>query len=195
MVRAYARFGIILEMAIAVLAGFGLLYITEKSSPLRKRFAVGALFLLVAFEFFNWPPDHVLDLSQPPPVYRWLKEQPTGTVVAEYPLETNSPNPLYMFYQTVHEKPLINCAIPGTRAHRIAQVIADLSNPDTPHILKWLGAECVIVHTQEFEDSGLVKRLEELQAVRQSPDLKLYRKIDGDEIYRITCGTLDPNID
>ena len=93
MFRAYCRFGIVVMLAVAVLAGFGLKFTLERFKSQKTKLAVAAFFCgLVLFEFWNWPPYKVIDLSKVPAAYYWIKEQPKDIVIADYPLDADSPN-------------------------------------------------------------------------------------------------------
>ena len=174
MFRAYCRFGIVVMLAVAVLAGFGLKLYLER---FRKEWAKIAFTILfsgfVLFEFWNWPPFKVIDLSKFPAVYYWLKEQPEDVVIAEYPLDTNSPNEMYKFYQTKHEKKIINGTIPGTEANKFAQKIVNLSNLRTARILKWIGVKYVIVHIDGYKNTEDVAMVEELNNISKNHGIKL----------------------
>ena len=145
MFRAYCRFGIVVMFAVAVLAGFGLYFILERFKSYKIKIAILCLFCgLVLFEFWNWPPYKVIDVSRVPAVYYWLKGQPENFVIAEYPLDTSSPSEKYKFYQITHEKKIINGTIPGTYANKLAESLTRLSDPYTAGVLKWLGVKYAI---------------------------------------------------
>jgi hypothetical protein len=182
MFRAYCRFGIVVMLAVAVLAGYGLKEIISKHRSTRApghqgtRLIVAGLFCgLVLFEFWNWPPFKVIDVSEVPAVYYWLKEQPGDFVIAEYPLDADSPNEMYKFYQTRHEKKIINGTIPGTYANKVAQTITKLSQPQTAGVLKWMGVRYVIVHREDYLNTELVEWIEELNKIPDNQGLRLVR--------------------
>jgi len=182
MFRAYCRFGVIVMLAVSVLAGFGLKFILERLKSRKVRIAVTSLFCsLVLFEFWNWPPYKVIDVSNVPAVYYWLKEQPGTFAIAEYPLDADSTNEMYKFYQTVHEKKIINGTIPGTYANKFAQAIRRLSQPETAGALKWMGVEYALVHWQGYKDTGLVDDSEELNKIPQNPGLKFIKSFSSQE--------------
>ncbi len=182
MYRAYCRFGIVVMSAVAVLAGFGLKFILEKFKSQKVKIAVASLFCsLVLFEFWNWPPYKVIDVSKVPAVYYWLKAQPEDIVIGEYPLDADSPNEMYKFYQTKHEKKIINGAIPGTYANKVAQSIRKLSQPETARVLKWMGVKYVLVHRQDYMDTGLVDDREELNKIPQNSWLKFIKTFPTQE--------------
>ena len=182
MFRAYCRFGIVMMLAVAVLAGFGLKFILERFKSQKTKVAVTALFCaLVLFEFWNYPPFKVIDLSKVPQVYYWLKEQPGGIVIAEYPLDAGSPNELYKFFQTVHEKKIINGTTPGTHANKVAQAIRRLSEPHTAGILKWMGVKYVLAHKEDYLKTDLIEDRQDLEEFPKNPELKFVKSFPPQE--------------
>ncbi len=180
--RAYCRFGIVVMLSVAVLAGFGLKFILEKFKTQKSKVAIACLFSgLVLFEFWNWPPYKVIDFSKVPAVYYWLKEEPGDFSIAEYPLDADSPNEMYKFYQTKHEKKIINGTIPGTHANKVAQTIRKLSQPQTPGVLEWMGVKYALVHRQDYIDTGLVDDMEELNKIPQNSGLKFIKSFAAQE--------------
>lgn len=211
MFRAYCRFGIVVMLAVAVLAGFGLKFFLERFKSRKTKIAVTALFCgLVLFEFWNWPPYKVIDLSRVPAVYYWLKEQPNDIVVAEYPLDYDSPSELYKFFQTVHERKIINGTIPGTHANKVAQEIRRLSAPKTASILKWMGVKYVVVHKDDYLKTDLIEDKEDMESIPQVPGLKFVKSFPPQEcpdpklmcvqktgridVYEIVAPPLNPNL-
>ncbi len=182
MFRAYCRFGIVVMLAVAVLAGFGLKLFLERFKSHKIKLAVAALSCgLVLFEFWNYPPFKVIDVSKVPAVYYWLRSQPQDSVIAEYPLDHVAPNEIYKFYQTVHEKGIINGTIPGTHANRIANTISKLSDEHVPKVLKWMGVKYVLVHRDDYLNSELAEDKEDMEKVPQNPGLRLVRSFLPEE--------------
>lgn len=181
MFRAYCRFGIVLMLAVAALAGFGLKFILERFKTQKAKFAVTILFCgLVLFEFWNYPPFKVIDVYKVPTVYYWLKDQPGDIIIAEYPLDAMSPNEMYKLYQTRHEKKIINGTIPGTYANKVAQAITKLSDFHTAGALKWMGVKYVIVHKEEYLKTELIEETEEINKIPKNPGLKLIRSFPAE---------------
>lgn len=173
MFRSYSRFGIVVMLGIAVLAGFGLKVILEKFKSTKSKIVITALFcVLVLFEFWNYPPFKVIDVSKAPQVYYWLKEQPGDFAIAEYPLDANGPNELYGFYQITHAKKMINGTFPNTLANRIAKTITQLSSSHTAGVLKWLGVKYVIVHRDAYLKSELAEDTAELDKISHNVSLR-----------------------
>ncbi|MFN7170159.1 MAG: hypothetical protein ACK4NT_02815 [Candidatus Omnitrophota bacterium] len=212
MFRAYCRFGIVLMLAIAVLAGFGLKFITLNIKHKTLNIAVTVLFCgLVLFEFWNYPPFKIIDVSRVPQVYYWLKGQSGDFAIAEYPLDADSPNEMYKFYQTRHEKKIINGTIPGTYANKVAQTIVKLSEPKTAGILKWMGVKYVLVHREDYLNTELAEWIEELGKIPKNPGLKFVKSFSSQEcpqkdmlciqetgpidVYEITAEPQEPKVE
>lgn len=176
MFRAYCRFGIVVMLAVAVLAGFSLRFILEKFNSQKMKVAITCLFSgLVLFEFWNYPPFKVIDVSKVADVYYWLKAQPQDIVIAEYPLDIDGPNEMYKLFQTVHEKKIINGTIPGTYANKVAKTISKLSESGTAGFLKWMGVRYVLVHKEDYLNTGLVEDRLELDRIPGNSGLKLVK--------------------
>jgi hypothetical protein len=168
--------------AVAVLAGFGLKFILDKFKSVKVKLAITILCCgLVLFEFWNWPPYKVIDVSKIPAVYYWLKVQPADTVIAEYPLDAISPNELYMFYQTKHEKRMINGTIPDTEASRIAKTLVKLSDKATTAKLREWGVRYILVHRSSYLESGLIEDKLELEKIPKNPNLRLIKTFPAEE--------------
>lgn len=159
MFRVYARFGVVVLLMVAALAGLGLARILDNLASRKKIYSylsVALIILLIGLEFTNVPPFRVTGISKAPPVYRWLAEQPGDFIIAEYPLwrfdqgEHNE----YLFYQRIHGKRLFNGADAGTRADQIRQEIEDISRPEAPGTLSYLKVKYVIVHYGSYPKAG-----------------------------------------
>ncbi|MFH0913485.1 MAG: hypothetical protein V1884_04310, partial [Candidatus Omnitrophota bacterium] len=182
MFRAYCRFGVMVMLAVSVLAGFGLKFILEKFNSQKKKLSLTILFCgLVMFEFWNYPPFKVINVSRVPQVYYWLKSQPQDFAIAEYPLDIAGPNEIYKFYQTKHEKKIINATTPGTYAHKVARSIIKLSDSNTANVLKWMGVKYVLVHNEDYLSTGLVEDYEELNKIPQNPGLNFIKNFPSQE--------------
>ncbi len=182
MFRAYCRFGSVLMLAIAVLAGFGLKFVLEKQKNIIAKTSMLMLFcVLVLFEFWNYPPYKVIDVSKFPAVYDWLKEQSKDIVIAEYPLDAKDQSELYKLYQTKHERRIINASARGTQANNIALTITQLSSPRTAGVLKWLGVRYAIVHQDGYLSTELMELKEELAGIPYNPGLKLVKSFPAQE--------------
>jgi len=189
MYRAYCRFGIVVMLSVAVLAGFGLKDIISKIKNQKSKILIACLFCgFVLFEFWDWPPYKVIDVSKVPQVYYWLKEQRGDFAIAEYPLDADSPNEMYKFYQIFHNKKIINGTTPGTYANEMAKKIKDLSKPETAQVLKEMGVKYVLVHYDGYLNSELFEVREEFNKISHNPNLRLVRRFSEE-----TCPSQDIN--
>lgn len=198
MFRAYCRFGIVVMLAVSILAGLGLMFILEKFRSKKKKIAIVSIFFtLVLFEFWNYPPFKVIDVSKTPQVYRWISQQKGNFTIAEYPLDAASPNEIYKFQQTKHEKKIINGTIPATFANSVAKTITKLSNPYTAGVLKWMGVKYVLVHRDAYLKTDLIQDREELNKVPLNQGIKLVKSFQPEKCPKenILCvsssGTID----
>jgi hypothetical protein len=181
MFRAYCRFGIVVMLAVTVLAGFGLKFVLDRQ---KSRVRKAALFVIICslalFEFWSYPPFKVIDFSSVPSVYYWLKEQPSDLVIAEYPLDQDDPNEMYRIYQTTHEKRMINFTIRGTYANKFAHTIVKLSDPATAQALKWMGVKYVLVHSDRYLKTELVEDMEELRKIPYNPGIRFIKRFPAE---------------
>lgn len=211
MYRAYCRFGIVLMLAVSVLAGFGLKFIIEKKGKAGKK-ALFALFSgLLLFEFWSYPPLKSIDVTAVPSVYYWLREEPKETILAEYPLDADTPNDLYKIFQIQHKKRMINGSIPGTYPNRVAKSAVNLSEARTAGILKSLGVKYVLVHHDGYLLSELIEQKMELEKIPKNKGLKFIKSFPSEEcadknimcvkkngiidVYEVTAAPIKPDID
>jgi len=211
MFRAYCRFGIVVMLAVAVLAGFGLEFIIEKLKRRVTKVAVTVLFCgLVLFEFWTWPPFKVIDISRIPKVYYWLKNEPGDFAIAEYPLDADSPNELYKFYQIQHGKKIINSTLTGTYANKVAKTITRLSETKTAGVLRWMGVKYVVVHRDSYLNTELFEPTEEFDKIAANPGLKFVKsfppqgcpqkeivcvqRTEAIDVYEVTAKPREPDI-
>ncbi|MBI4227048.1 MAG: hypothetical protein HY600_02100 [Candidatus Omnitrophica bacterium] len=139
--RVYARFGLVVMLAAAVLAAFGVRALLE---PIRRvwvhRAIAWGLGGVILIEFL--PGLQVRDVSRVPPVYAWLAQEPGGGTVVEYPwrgIDTDV-HAEYMFWSRLHRKPLLNDGPLPDRAW------ADPGSPAVRRQLAAAGVRYIIVH-------------------------------------------------
>jgi len=195
MFRAYCRFGVVVMFSLAMLVGFGMKFILERLKADKLKISTTILFvLLVLFEFMNYPPSKVIDLTQYPKVYDWVKVQPEEIVIAQYPLDLDGQNAKYNFYQTIHQKRMVNGTVPGSRANKILHKIENLGDEDSAGILSWLGADFVLLNVKWYKDNDDIEEGKKIEGISVNNGLRFVRKFDDIEVYQVIAESLDPNI-
>jgi len=193
MFRAYARFGLVVILAVSVLAGIGFKMACGKLNQ-KKRFFVSILTVfLIFFEFNNIPPFRCESVNSAPEVYLWLAQQKGDFIVAEYPLEEASRGETYieldyLLYQRLHKKPILNGIAPGTEGYEVKSKIMKVTDPQTSIVLKALGVKYVVVHLGRYREGtnqNAVDVVGELPDLSRNRHLKLIGKFGDDELYEV----------
>lgn len=191
--RAYARFGVLAVLSVAVLAGYGFSFLKSKSK--RKKMLTAIFSLLVLFDFANIPPLRVTDMDKCPPVYTWLARQKDSFAIAEYPVRLGDMaegyvNLDYLLYQRFHQKAILEGAEPGTSAFEIKRKIARITDPETPKILGDIGFKYVILHLDEYRQANNIEAVDilgEVPDLSKSAGLKFINRFGDDEVYEVVA--------
>jgi len=118
-IRTPIRLNLVLGQCLAILAGFGVAAIEtrlQRSISLAighwslvivhcSLFIVHFILALVLFEFLVYP--FPTTLAHVPPFYVQLAQEPGSCAIVEAPLDRQT-DKFYMYWQTVHGKPLVN---------------------------------------------------------------------------------------
>lgn len=146
MFRVYTRMGIIVQLAVSVLATFGVLSVFKKFPKIPVVTFVTFAILITLLEFQGTPFKHTTDLSKLEkltPAYVWLAENTSTGAIIEYPQEYDTQEAL--FFQRIHKKPLFNML--GTPPqYKLWEKVHNITDPEVPGILKSLGVEYVVWH-------------------------------------------------
>jgi hypothetical protein len=186
MLRAPARFGLIVTMALAILGGAGFASLERILSGRTRRLAIaGVLLLAVARSSVGGLA--LTEIRPVPLAYARLASLPRGAV-AEFPFWASSADrhrhTEYMLWSTYHWQPLIN----GYSDHIPADWFEDLPrlaafpSDDAWRALRDRGARYVVVHWHAIDDAGkqtLAEAirgplLQHLRPVVDEPDITLY---------------------
>lgn len=160
--RVYSRFGMIVMLGAALLAGIGLDDVRRRLSLRGGSWRALALvpFVTLGLEFTNVPPSRALAVLPPPPEYTWLQSQPQGILV-EYPLATGPAATQeiqtyeYALYQMVHLHRMFNGATSASPAARYASQLEPYYSPEAIARLRSLGIRYVFVHRADYAADGL----------------------------------------
>jgi len=167
--RVPARFGMLVETGLAILAAYGFLRLLRRirSKPKKAIWSIAIIAALFA-EFYSSPLRHfkVPTGDKIPEVYKWLASQPNDFVIAEFPqlpslswlpeekrLEEDPLGFRYMYYSTYHWKKLVNGRsgfIPPTSAH-ITEALMRFPSRETVNMLRYLGVKYVLLHTDSYK--------------------------------------------
>ncbi len=159
--RVSARFGLFVTFTLAAFAGLGLdratAWITDRVRNPRKRLLLVAACAtaLSAFAVWELAPRsmrwmRVLQESEFPPVYRWLAARPEVLAIAEVPMFSNPSETSYMYYSTLHWKPIANGFSgydPPLHQELAARLRAAPRRPDLER-LRQLGITHLVFHTR-----------------------------------------------
>jgi hypothetical protein len=173
--RAPARFGIIVQLALGILAAYGLARLTGRIKGRHGTWIGCALIAIVCLEYMTKPLFLVAYPTQPTTLYQWLARQPRLVT-----LELPTPTPLtlpghdtdYMYFSIWHWQPLIN-GYSGHYSSRYVDLTETLKDfPDARSIaeLKRLGVQMVLVHTELY---GPQHYREIEYALQTNPQFKL----------------------
>lgn len=154
--RVYARFGVLVGLAVTVLAAFALHMLIQRYG---NRVAVLA-FLIATIELLPGVPPKTLVLDEPTPSSRWLRDQPSG-IVAHYPqptdeLESALLNGREYFYQTHHWQPLYSSGSPRLprRLRYIRYLTRYVNKPPAPGLLAAQNVRYVVLHDDVYNAIG-----------------------------------------
>jgi hypothetical protein len=177
-VRGAARFGYLLLVAVAALAGFGLARLREAAPRARAAIALVAIAAATA-EAWRAPLAFV-PFEGIPPVYDLLADEP-GARVAEFPFFTPAEihrNARYMLGSTRHWKPMLagysGFVPPGYVRH--AEALRTFPDEASRGYLRALGVTHVVVHTDAAPD--VARQLERSGAavvLGSSRGIRVYR--------------------
>jgi hypothetical protein len=171
--RAIARFAVIAQLGVSVLAAYGVAAWLERRRASRREavLTAGALAALVFVEGFGAPLDlrpfspYVLDGDRS--TYHWLARHPGGAAM-ELPFEGWSDRRYGIYYQfrtLLHTHPIVN----GIGRFR-PPLLSMLGDPDSPvndparvgettALLRALGVRYVVLHRKWFADDALGEAL------------------------------------
>jgi hypothetical protein len=106
-IRAPARGVVLFDLALGVLAAFGVSELTRRRTAGGRVAGVFLALAVIGFEYRAFPLDVSPVGAAPAPVYRWLKTVSLSGGVIEWPLG-NWYDQEYEFRSTAHWKPLVN---------------------------------------------------------------------------------------
>jgi hypothetical protein len=190
LLRAPARFGILVGLALAVLAGLGLSWLRHRVRRPAIVLAVAGAVVVLELAAVPWD---VRDAVPVPGPYRVLARLPAGTV-AEFPFFFRPidfhRNSLYMLYSTAHWHPLVN-GYSDYIPDDFKQVVIPVSSfPawEALGILQARGTRYVVFHLDLYDSRSREKLLERIERYRdyirplsQSGSVMLFEIVKGQD--------------
>ena len=194
-VRVPARFGMIVALLLAVLAGYGAAALTRWRFGRHALVLLMLLFLIEATHVpfvvngvtpprdFNAPEARVYRPARAPAIYHAVAAQPAGAVLAELPLGYPDFDQRAMFYSTVHWKRLVNGYSGFTPPHygRLTAVLSEIPRHADVSLatMREMGVTHVLVHEAAYLDgegvatTALLRRSGAVEQLRDGTDVLL----------------------
>ena len=197
--RAPVRFDVLISLALAVLAGYGVAALGTigrrsgtKSARTRERlWRVGIPALLVAFvvlESLVWPAARIEPVAvadEVPAVYRWLAGQEAGPVL-ELPMAFTPGGPKldYQYFSTYHWLTTPD-GFSGFFPPKQGQIVYEMErfpSERSVSLLQALGVDYLVIHTDRYPAA----RWTEMQnALAQFGALTPIEILDADHVYQV----------
>lgn len=164
LLRVYSRFGLLVLIPTAILAGFGVAWLAARVRKNSSRWTmVGALSVLLVSDLLALPKDRLIavDQASAPTVYQWLASPEATAVggIAEYPLvPPEEPDGYsYQLWARIHPHHTLNLDYIQTGDTEERAQLADLNRPDTLTRLRAKGVTHVLIHTEKYTVKGAKK--------------------------------------
>jgi O-antigen/teichoic acid export membrane protein len=140
---------------------------------------VGGALAVSFLELAVWPAANRFRTEPLPPEYVAVERTPPG-ILAEYPLGYSD---LYLLWQRIHGRALLNGAPAGTTADDARRVLQDPATPGTAQALALLGVTAIAIHSQGHADVEVAPRVPEAgegyEPVARFPD--------GSSVWRVVA--------
>lgn len=164
MFRSYARFGVVVQLMAALLAGIGVDRL-RRAGTKRAQIACVVLVALAAGEYMVWPPALWRDVL-PTTAHRWVMRQPGRLQVLDCaPLTPESASVQWLT---------------GSRVSLLSGAVDDCLEPDLPHKLAAIGYTHLLVRRGTRERRWF--------ANRRAPDgLRLQAHLRDGDVFGVTA--------
>ena len=192
--RITSRIGVIVVLAIALLAGLGLRNLLARIPCPRVRMLAASLaVLLLLVEYAPFPlPYSAIAWEQPPPVYGRLAAEPDDVAVLEWPQGSEDWDDYYTFMSITHWKRITNGAS-GFLPDLTRDLSLQLDRPDipgdpfpSPEALRYLlgihPLRYVVVHNAALEAAERAK----WRKLREQSWAEYLGPFGADDLYRLT---------
>jgi hypothetical protein len=194
MIRVTSRAGALFALPLAMLAARGLTVLQPRPITIGVIGALGLAETIIApIPMPEW--SKIIDTRrEPPPVYRWLAEQPGRDVIVHLPmfdvyaLERRPAwhESVYMVYSTHHWKPMVNgyAGIEPRGYVQIRNLMMSFPSEEFLDALREVGVRYIVVHRGGFgpnQWARMQKRMPE--AIDRS--IREVVSLEGDTVYEL----------
>jgi hypothetical protein len=195
MIRVTSRAGVFLALPLTMLAGMALTRLKPKPAALAGIGVIALGETLIApIPMPGW--SKLIDTrKEPPPVYRWLAEQPGRDPIVHLPmldvhgLEKRPAfhESLYMVYSTLHWKPLVNgyAGIEPKRYVEIRGLARSFPSRESLEALRSVGTRYVIVHRKGYGPNQWARLQKGMPEALASGALREVTKLGNDTVYEL----------
>ncbi|MEO8190507.1 MAG: hypothetical protein ABI682_09195 [Acidobacteriota bacterium] len=155
-IRVPSRGIVLFDLALGVLAAWGLALLTRGWRPGARHASIAAALLLLTIEYRAFPIEIGSVPEEAAPVYRWLSGIPIRGAAVEWPMAVEV-EPEHVFRSTEHWKPIVNgySGFAPPRYDALAAVLRQPRIPDTVWIsLRSFGASMLLFHPSETTDEN-----------------------------------------
>jgi hypothetical protein len=197
--RAPVRFDALVSLSLAVLAGYGLADLIDRTKRIidgrvgRKLsgLLVGCCLLLVILDLMVWPAARAEQVpvgADVPPVYRWLADQPAGPIL-ELPMAFTPAGPRldYQYLSTYHWHATPD-GYSGFIPPKHGQIVYEMErfpSERSTSLLQVLGVRQVVIHTDRRPELGA--------PLARAEDLSPLESFGADEVYAVQPRSFEPD--
>jgi hypothetical protein len=198
--RAPARFDVLVMLALAVLAGYGITSLGVQVAGGEKTATGGSLvvagsLLLVGLESLVWPAAKIARIpvaEAVPPTYSWLAEQPAVPIL-ELPMAFTPGGPQleYQYLSTYHWLPTPD-GYSGFIPPKHGQIVYEMErfpSERSTSLLQALHVGYIVLHADRYSPEGWHQMQ---NAVAQADALTFVQTLGTDHVYTVTDRAFDP---
>ncbi len=183
-IRGVVRFGYLVIVGTAALAGFGVVVVKRMTAPASWPLVGSALVVVAAFESFVAPIGYRA-FDGVPAIYSAIPKEPR-TVVVELPFyDARSPSQhaSYMLNSTVHWQPMLN-GYSGFQPRSFgqhAEILRGFPDDASLELLKTRGVTYIFVHADKMS-------VERMETIRMHPALESVKTEGAIELFKLRTG-------
>jgi len=189
-IRVPERFGILVMLALSVLAGYGVAKLLKLLNK-KGRAAISCFILaFLVYEFICVPFPYEKISREPAEVYKWLASSEEEFAILEFPLIKLQTNKYYMYWSIFHRKNLANGSSGFNppifnQLRKIAHEMDPFPHQEFIRYVKTnVPVKYLILHLESFSETDREEILE--NASRFSEDLKLVKAFEqNDYVYEV----------